>query len=99
MEYIPNSRFKNDFMFCFCLFDGFNATFNNISAISLGSVLLVEETTDLSEVPDNLYHIMLHASKAFNLEHRDNTKPGERRDCVRMVVGFTTTYAIRAYRH
>ena len=44
-----------------------NATFNNISVISWRSVLLVEETrvpgekiTDLSQVIDNLYHIMLY---------------------------------------
>ena len=37
----------------------FYATFNNISVISLRSVLLVEETTDLSQVTDKLYHIML----------------------------------------
>ena len=40
----------------------FNATFNNISAISWRSVLLVEETTDLSQVTVKLYHIMLHTS-------------------------------------
>ena len=41
----------------------FNATFNNISIISWRSVLLVEETgetTDLSQVTDKLYHIMLY---------------------------------------
>ena len=44
----------------------FNATFNNIIVISWWEVLLVEETrvsgetTDLSQVTDKLYHIMLH---------------------------------------
>ena len=35
----------------------FNATFNNISAISWRSVLLVEETTDLTKVTDK---VLLH---------------------------------------
>jgi len=44
----------------------FNATFNNISVISWRSVLLVEETggpgknSELSQVTDKLYHIMLN---------------------------------------
>ena len=42
----------------------FNATYNNISVISWRSVLLVEETgvktTDLPQVTDKLYHIILY---------------------------------------
>ena len=44
----------------------FNATFNNISAISLQSVLLVKETRELKktislpQVTNKLYHIMLN---------------------------------------
>jgi hypothetical protein len=44
----------------------FSATFNNISAMSWQSVLLVTETggtgenTDLLQITDNLYHIMLY---------------------------------------
>ena len=36
------------------------ATFNNISVICWWSVLLVVETPNLSQVIDNIYHIMLY---------------------------------------
>ena len=46
--------------YLFVCFMVFNATFNNISVISWRSVLLVEKTTDLSQVTDKLDHIMLY---------------------------------------
>jgi len=37
-----------------------NVAFNNISVILCWSVLLVEETNDLSQITDILYHILLY---------------------------------------
>ena len=57
-------------MYCFivCLMV-FNATFNNISVILWRSVLLLEETGNpentihISQVTDNLYHILLYSTR------------------------------------
>ena len=54
------NNINKNITFCPGWFMVFNATFNNISVISWGSVLLVEETTDLSQFSDKLYHIMLY---------------------------------------
>jgi hypothetical protein len=67
MKYTGNIRsFRIQLIVCLMVFD---ATFNNISVISWRSLLLVEETgipgknpTDLTQVTDKLYHIMLYTS-------------------------------------
>ena len=54
----------------------FNATFNNISVIWLRSVLLVEETavlektTNLAQITDKLYHIILQLEIQLPYDHK-----------------------------
>ena len=48
----------------------FNATFNNISVILWRSVLLVEypkKTTDMAQVTDKLYHVMMCRRKHLTM--------------------------------
>jgi hypothetical protein len=63
----------------------FNAPFNNISALLWQSVLLVEETGGPRE---NHWPVTSHWQTLLKRNLLD-----------RMVVGFTTTYAISAYHH
>jgi hypothetical protein len=73
----------------------FNVTFNNISVISWWSVLLVEETGGPGE---NHRPVFCYTGDTMNNISHISLKGGRcGRD--RMVVEFTTTYAISVYHH
>jgi hypothetical protein len=77
-----------------------NTIFTNISVISWLSVLLVEETVEPREYHRKTHLLSEKRSITINnffCFYKDHETGCHGRD--RMVVGFTTTYAIGAYHH
>jgi hypothetical protein len=80
----------------------FNDTFNNISAISWWSVLLVEETINLPQVTVQLYHKMLYqvylTMSGFELitpdKHHNGSFSNDRIFQTYPIISFLTCYNI-----
>ena len=84
MHHILNTKTYSGFRFGLVWFMVFNATFNNISVILWRSVLLVEETgvsgenTNVSQVPDILYHIHMYRVHLVTYGNQTHDFSGDR---------------------